>query len=257
MSDTPAGGSAQQFTWDTSDTVPQLLEDGTNYYLYGPNIGSAPIEQISISGSTTTYLVSDTTGVREQIESSGSALSGSMSYDTYGDKCGTCSISTPFGFEGGYTDATGLVYLIGRYYDSATEQFLSLDPLVGVSGQPYAFTGGDPVNGSDPSGLGFLQAVIGCLALSNPVGSVKNLFCDVGGFLLPGPDIVKAGYVAVSVSATAYEQNRETYRVTTTGKSPQSSGLGWEYLPDSEKSCPVNPRRVRIYPSYNVFLRRR
>ena len=33
-----------------------------------------------------------------------------MSYDTYGIRCSICSISTPFGFEGGYTDATGLVY---------------------------------------------------------------------------------------------------------------------------------------------------
>ena len=72
MSDTPAGGSTQQFTWDVSGSVPQLLEDGTNYYLYGPNVGSAPIEQITIGGSTPTYLISDTTGVREQIGSTGS-----------------------------------------------------------------------------------------------------------------------------------------------------------------------------------------
>ena len=105
MSDTPAGGSTQQFTWDVGGSVPQLLEDGTNYYLYGPNIGSAPLEQISISGSTPTYLISDTTGVREQVGSTGSVV-GSMSYDSYGNRCSTCSISTPFGFEGGYTDAT-------------------------------------------------------------------------------------------------------------------------------------------------------
>ena len=43
--------------------------------------------------------------------------------------------------------------LIGRYYDPATEQFLSVDPLVNETGTPYAFTDGDPVNGSDPSGL--------------------------------------------------------------------------------------------------------
>jgi uncharacterized protein RhaS with RHS repeats len=42
--------------------------------------------------------------------------------------------------------------LVGRYYDPATEQFLSVDPLVDETGTPYAFTDGDPVNGSDPSG---------------------------------------------------------------------------------------------------------
>jgi RHS repeat-associated protein len=76
-----------------------------------------------------------------------------MSYDSYGNRCTTCSISTPFGFEGGYTDATGLVYLVNRYYDPSTEQFLGVDPAVGVTSEPYAYTTDDPVNLSDPLGL--------------------------------------------------------------------------------------------------------
>ena len=52
-------------------SVPQLLVDGNNYYLYGPSIGTGPLEQISISGSIPTYLVSDSTGVRQQLDSSG------------------------------------------------------------------------------------------------------------------------------------------------------------------------------------------
>jgi RHS repeat-associated protein len=157
MSDTPAGGSAQRFTWDGSGSVPNLLEDGTSYYLYGPNIGSAPLEQISISGSTPTYVVSDSTGVRQQLSSTGST-SGSVSYDSYGTRCGGCSISTPFGFEGAYTDATGLDYLVHRYYDPSTEQFLNVDPLVNETGTPYASTAGDPVNEMDPSGLNWLSS---------------------------------------------------------------------------------------------------
>jgi hypothetical protein len=42
---------------------------------------------------------------------------------------------------------------VGRYYDPATSQFLSIDPLVGVTDQPYAFTADDPLNFSDPLGL--------------------------------------------------------------------------------------------------------
>jgi hypothetical protein len=45
------------------------------------------------------------------------------------------------------------VYFIDRYYDPATDQFLSVDPDVAETGQPYVFTGDDPVNGSDPLGL--------------------------------------------------------------------------------------------------------
>jgi len=41
---------------------------------------------------------------------------------------------------------------VGRYYDPATGQFLTVDPLVDETGEPYAYTGGDPVNATDPSG---------------------------------------------------------------------------------------------------------
>jgi uncharacterized protein RhaS with RHS repeats len=41
---------------------------------------------------------------------------------------------------------------VGRYYDPATGQFLSVDPLVDDTGQAYAYTGDDPVNEADPTG---------------------------------------------------------------------------------------------------------
>jgi RHS repeat-associated protein len=162
MADTPAGGSTQQFTWDVSSSVPDLLADGTNSYLYGPN--GTPVEQIVTSTSAATYLVSDPTGVRYQFNASGT-VAGTKSYNPYG-KCSSCSGSTPFGFEDGYTDPNGLVYLVNRYYDPTTAQFLSVDPLVAETGQPFAYAGDDPVNGSDPSGLitcgGFWGWVPGC-----------------------------------------------------------------------------------------------
>jgi uncharacterized protein RhaS with RHS repeats len=43
--------------------------------------------------------------------------------------------------------------LVHRYYDPATEQFLSVDPAENVTGTFYAFSIGDPVNGSDAVGL--------------------------------------------------------------------------------------------------------
>jgi RHS repeat-associated protein len=56
---------------------------------------------------------------------------------------------------GAYTDPeTGLLYLINRYYDPATAQFLSVDPAVDVTQQPYAYVGDNPLNQTDPSGLG-------------------------------------------------------------------------------------------------------
>ena len=42
--------------------------------------------------------------------------------------------------------------LVHRYYDPSTGQFLSVDPLVKQTGQPYQYAGSDPANSRDPSG---------------------------------------------------------------------------------------------------------
>jgi hypothetical protein len=65
--------------------------------------------------------------------------------------------------------------LVHRYYDPATEQFLSVDPLVDQTGMAYAFTEGDPVNESDQLGLfpgqGFLDRVRHDLIAGNDAAS--------------------------------------------------------------------------------------
>ena len=42
---------------------------------------------------------------------------------------------------------------VRRYYDPATGQFISVDPLVDQTEAPYAYAADDPVDASDPSGL--------------------------------------------------------------------------------------------------------
>jgi RHS repeat-associated protein len=44
------------------------------------------------------------------------------------------------------------VRVVGRYYDSAAGQFLSVDPLVQDTQEPYGYANQDPVNESDPTG---------------------------------------------------------------------------------------------------------
>ncbi|HEU5002396.1 MAG TPA: RHS repeat-associated core domain-containing protein [Actinomycetota bacterium] len=66
----------------------------------------------------------------------------------------TGSVSNPFGFAGQYTDAeTGLVYLRSRYYDPATAQFLSRDPLAALTREAYGYVGGNPLNATDLNGF--------------------------------------------------------------------------------------------------------
>ncbi|WIX83970.1 RHS repeat-associated core domain-containing protein [Amycolatopsis carbonis] len=42
---------------------------------------------------------------------------------------------------------------VARYYDPSTAQFLTVDPLVDQTGTPYSYLGGNPLNGTDFSGL--------------------------------------------------------------------------------------------------------
>lgn len=59
-----------------------------------------------------------------------------------------------------------------RYYDPATRQFLSVDPLAGVTGQPYVYAGDNPVNWGDPSGLAVFSQ---CSGTGNTAAA-----CDLG-----------------------------------------------------------------------------
>jgi RHS repeat-associated protein len=49
--------------------------------------------------------------------------------------------------------ALGVDYLNNRYYDPTVGVFLSVDPLVSKTGDPYLYASGNPTTRSDPSGL--------------------------------------------------------------------------------------------------------
>jgi len=50
------------------------------------------------------------------------------------------------------TTRTSPRWTINRYYDPSTDEFLSIDPEVAETAQPYVFTNDDPLNAEDPSG---------------------------------------------------------------------------------------------------------
>jgi RHS repeat-associated protein len=87
-------------------------------------------------------------------DSSGAVIATST-YDPYGKSAGSTGMAAnPFGYAGSFTDSeSGLVYLQHRYYDPATAQFTSVDPLADLTAQPYGYVGGDPLDQTDPAGL--------------------------------------------------------------------------------------------------------
>jgi hypothetical protein len=63
--------------------------------------------------------------------------------------------------------------LVGRYYDPQTGQFISVDPLVDKTEAPYAYVNGNPVDGTDPLGLGCFLGV--CTHAFDPMASLDAI----------------------------------------------------------------------------------
>jgi len=71
-----------------------------------------------------------------------------------------------------------------RYYDPATEQFISVDPMVDATGSPYAFAEDDSVNSSDPTGdITCPSWVPGCGVVTDVQNGVSRAGQAVGSFV--------------------------------------------------------------------------
>ncbi len=91
----------------------QVLDDGTNSYLYGPSAGSGG--RIAQTNTMTEYFLGDALGSVRQLSMTDGEISLAQSYDPYGNVTYTAGTSsTPYGFTGETTDANGLVYLRAR-----------------------------------------------------------------------------------------------------------------------------------------------
>jgi hypothetical protein len=68
--------------------------------------------------------------------------------------------------------------VINRYYDPTTDQFLSVDPMISQTDQPYVFTNDSPLNATDPLGLSISgtngESCISLSACSNPSVQARN-----------------------------------------------------------------------------------
>ncbi|MCY7418606.1 MAG: hypothetical protein LH650_08945, partial [Chloroflexi bacterium] len=149
---TDADGVTAHFSWLTTGGRPMLLSDGTSRFIYGP--GGMPLAQVGDGGARQWFHTDQAGSVRALTADDGSVV-GTFAFDAYGlatDRTGTAT--TRLGFQGNYTEAdSGLQYLLARVYDPGTAQFLTVDPLVWRTLEPYAFAAGDPLTYGDPTGL--------------------------------------------------------------------------------------------------------
>ena len=174
-------GVTTHFAWDPSSS--ELLSDSSHDYVYEPG-SPTPMAQIGTSFTTTPtvdLLVCDTNlntrGV-VQIQGDNSSLNGTLvnytDYDAYGNpitqaggtanpgglsNLGVASTkSSSFGFGASYENTSGLSYLVNRYYDDASGQFVSVDPMLSQTNEPFAYVEDNPVMHLDPHG----QCDFGC-----------------------------------------------------------------------------------------------
>jgi len=176
LTQNPTGpaASVQNLTQDLVGGLSSLASDGTQSYTYlTPGNGQAPLSSYNQSTGQSAYLATDLGGsVRLATNGAGQVI-GAGAYDAWGtarpttpDSGGQTMLAglqgvTPFGYAGQYRDAgPGTYNMRAREYDPTQGRFLSVDPLVDQTGQPYAYANNNPLSNSDPSGLSSGPALV-------------------------------------------------------------------------------------------------
>ncbi len=183
-------GATDEFTWSSVGGLPLLLDDGDHSYVYGPS--STPIAQVDDSTGVIEYLHADLLGTPRLLTDAAGAVVGSVSFDAFGNRATYTGTQSAFGFTGNWTDPdTGLLYLRARDYDPATGQFLTVDPAVDATRQPYAYAGNNPISRTDPTGLqyGSDDPWTSFNETFNPVSVLLNGSSNLGNHTANGCDI--------------------------------------------------------------------
>jgi RHS repeat-associated protein len=107
-------------------------------------------------------------------------------------------------FTGRENDGTGLYYYRARYYSSTFQRFVSQDPI-GFGGDDtdlYAYVANDPVDFTDPLGIGKVGKVVGG-AIGAVAGAVGEGAEDaaIGTVAEPGGGTVAGAMVGAAIGA--------------------------------------------------------
>lgn len=169
--------------WETVASVPLLLSDGGTSFLYGP--GGLPIEMITGTGQVYDYH-HDQVGSTVSLTDLHGRTVATYAYSGYGALVrSTPTVPNPLLFDGQYRDpVSGLSYFHARFYDPTTGQFLSVDPLVAQTGQPYQYAADDPVNRADTTGLATEFFVCGVASVEGVVAGgfeASDVICNYWG----------------------------------------------------------------------------
>ncbi len=143
-------GGTTNFMMDYNMGLTQVLNDGTNNYIYG----NGRIAQVNTG---TDYFLGDALRSVRQLTNSSGAITYASAYNPYGVVTQAYGASqTAYGYTGEYT-SNDLVYLRSRYYAPGMGRFLTRDEWVGfptfpISYNKWTYANANPINYVDPSG---------------------------------------------------------------------------------------------------------
>jgi RHS repeat-associated protein len=167
--DEGGGPVATSYVWDVNRSLPVVLQDGTNTYVYGLDLISA-----TDGGGGQTFFATDGLGSTTDLTDGSGDVTDTYSYDVFGAlRANTGSTPNNWLFTGEQHDAdSDLYYLRARYYDPATGRFLSTDPT--EAGHPYGYGANNPVLYSDPQGLDLCSTATGLFGKKKDCGEVAG-----------------------------------------------------------------------------------
>jgi RHS repeat-associated protein len=185
-------GTTTRYLWDGNQLVMELDSAGApiREYAFYPGIDSPHSVRRSSDGAIFYYAM-EAPGQVTGLVSANNEVAAEYAYTPWGEPLSESgSVDQPLRYGAReYDGETGLYSFRARYYDAELGRFISEDPI-GLAGgiNPYAYVGDDPVNFTDPSGMG--GCVSALMELQVVDQETAEQLCSAGGTLafatLPG-----------------------------------------------------------------------
>lgn len=169
------GGASSWFFYDDDDLILEVDNQGNpvRAYTHLPGVDQ-PLSLRTTSGGTTTthYYTLETPGHVTGVLTTSGGIAAQYRYAPFGEiESQSGTFVQPLRYMARELDSsTGLYYVRNRWYDPSLARFVSEDPVGLAAGiNTYVYAGNDPINGRDPSGLGWEECI------KDPSGGI--LFC--------------------------------------------------------------------------------